>query len=235
MLKLIVFCAFFLFIRSRAQEDIDYDEAFNPIKINEAFMKIPELSNQDINILREAVQNNEQLLLLFHAGWCQACHDFKPVINLMYQNSFFKSNGISVYSVNVDKNVEGTARLFIVNVPTIIHILNGEVRDISKFRWKLVDYFEDKKWNDVKPRSRIWHPFGILASLLGLSTRYGHFISKEAQSLAWPKWKWCAVFFSCFALAWLPAIYLGIFSKSHLKESVMDRTAAADHDDLKEE
>ena len=100
------------------------------------------------------------------------------------------------------------------------------MRDVSKLRWKLVDYSEDKKWTEIQPWSKIRSPFGVLASLIGMRTLYGHFISKEAGSLKWPKWKWFAVFFACFALAWGPAIYLGMFAKARSTGENVDKDEA---------
>jgi thiol-disulfide isomerase/thioredoxin len=162
------------------------DDALNPIKINEAFSMIPELTDGDVGRFQKAVQSNGEQLLFFYAEWCPACQDFKSSFNLLHENRFFQNNGISAYRVNVEDSMGLTARFFISKVPTLIHIRECEVRDVSKLRWKLVDYFEDKKWAELRPRGRLHGPFGVLASLVGMATLYGHFISRQAGSLGWP-------------------------------------------------
>jgi thiol-disulfide isomerase/thioredoxin len=210
-MKLPVFLSLFVVIGLCVQAFDDDDDALNPIEINKRFLKIPELTDSSVGLLRKAVKNNQELVLFFHAEWCPSCQDYKPTFNLLHE--FFKTHGISVYRINVE-NVELTTRFFIFTVPALFHIREGQVREVSKMRWKLVDYFEGKKWTEVEPWRAIRSPFGMVASIIGIATFYGQFISKEAGSLQWSKWKWLAVFFTCFALAWGPALYFSLFAKS---------------------
>jgi thiol-disulfide isomerase/thioredoxin len=167
------------------------------------------------------VKNDEELFIFFYADWCPACHDFKPALNLMTEGDFFENHGVSVYRVNVEETPELTARFLIVSLPTLIHVRSGLFRDITKSRWKLIEYFEEKLWTEHVPISNWKSPVGTFASFLGVSTRLGQRIAKQAESLGWPKWKWAVAFFVSFAIAWIPALLL---TMSNSRSSGMNRT-----------
>lgn len=182
---------------------------------------IHELTDNDIDGFKDALLLNKDhhFLLLFHADWCPACNDFKPAFNLLSDNGFFKANNISAYRVDVEKSPELTARHFIVSLPTLIHVHEGgeRVRDISKLRWKIVEYFEEKQWDKINPRDKFKHPFGLAASVLGITTRYGYFMMKEVESLQWSKREWTMMLVTVFGLIWGSIVYLGFIKKGSTK------------------
>lgn len=192
--------------------DLD-DHEHNPIQINEAFSKISELRDDGIPDFITAVKNDEEHFLFFYAEWCPACQDFKPAFNLLMESEFFENHGINVYRVNVNNNPELTARFLITSLPTLVHVREASFRIITNKRWKLIEYFDEKQWASVEPISSWKSPIGLFASFMGISTRLGYRLAKDAEALQWPKWKWVAAFIISFAIAWAPALYLGLIRR----------------------
>ena len=207
---------FILVCRALESGHVDASHDHNPIKVNEEFEKmVKELRDENIDELHQAVKNEDEQFLFFYADWCPACFDFKPILNLLVENDFFKNLGVQVRRVNVVDNPLLTARFMITSLPTLIHIRSGEYRNITKRRWKLIEYFENKEWTQVDSLKSWRSPFGPLAVLLGHVTAFGHFVSKEAESLKWSKGKWASVFFVVFTIAWAPVIYLGFWKREN--------------------
>jgi thiol-disulfide isomerase/thioredoxin len=193
--------------------DLDDPHEHNPIQTNEAFSKIAELRDDGILDFITAVKNDEEHFLFFYAEWCPACQDFKPTFNLLSESEFFENHGITLYRVNVIDNPELTARFLITSLPTLVHVREGSFRVITSKRWKLIEYFDEKQWTSIQPISSWKSPIGLFASFMGTSTRLGHRLAKDAEALQWPKWKWIAAFIISFAIAWAPALYLGLIRR----------------------
>lgn len=219
--------------------DIQDEAESNPIKVNELFVKIPLLTDDNIGDFIKAVKNDEEHFIFFYADWCPACHDFKPALNLLIESEFFDNHGITVYRVDVDSSPELTARFFITSLPTLIHIREGQFHVITSKRWKIIEYFDNKEWLSVEPIRSWMSPMGYFAGCLGFSTRLGHRVAKEATALNWPKWKWAVAFFLSFVVAWGPVVYFGLLkgrndidiSSSQVRTSKRDVVSKQDEKD----
>jgi len=83
-----------------------------------------EITDQNLN---EVVSQNEKPVVMdFWATWCGPCRMIAPHIEEMAAAYHDKA---IIGKVNVDENPEVSAKYGIRNIPTVIFIKNGEVKD----------------------------------------------------------------------------------------------------------
>ncbi|HOY38472.1 MAG: thioredoxin [Bacteroidales bacterium] len=71
-------------------------------------------------------QNEKPVVMDFWATWCGPCRMIAPYIEEMAQTYHEKA---IIGKVNVDENPEVSAKYGIRNIPTVIFLKNGEIKD----------------------------------------------------------------------------------------------------------
>jgi hypothetical protein len=71
-----------------------------------------------------------------------------------------------------------SARFLAFRIPSVFHIKNGMVYDVSEEKSRLLEYFEGKKWRTMKAVHWIFGPFGPLSAILVFFVRIGVFATK---------------------------------------------------------
>jgi thioredoxin 1 len=71
--------------------------------------------------LEQKIKNGEKLIVELWATWCGPCKMMKPVFEKVAREN---SNGIQMYTMDVDQNRDTAMKLGIRSVPTI-KVING--------------------------------------------------------------------------------------------------------------
>jgi hypothetical protein len=140
-----------------------------------ASSSIVKLDDSKTNVIRKAIKEHEDMLLLFTAKGCQACVDFEEVFEWV-SKGLVTRNPLTKYGlVDTKENPGISMRFFITKIPNLIHIVNGQVYDLYDIRPELLEYFKEKRWKTMRPKNFFTGPFGILGTYLGA---WGYVIHK---------------------------------------------------------
>jgi thioredoxin 1 len=71
--------------------------------------------------LEQKIKNGEKLIVELWATWCGPCKMMKPVFEKVAREN---SNGVQMYTMDVDQNRDTAMKLGIRSVPTI-KVING--------------------------------------------------------------------------------------------------------------
>lgn len=71
--------------------------------------------------LEQKIKNGEKLIVELWATWCGPCKMMKPVFEKVAREN---SNGIQMYTMDVDQNRDTAMKLGVRSVPTI-KVING--------------------------------------------------------------------------------------------------------------
>ena len=84
-----------------------------------------EKANSDIEItpeiLKEKLEKNENMIIDFHATWCEPCKLMKPEIAKALEN------GVKIYKIDIDKYRETAIQYGVRVMPTLIAIKDKKV------------------------------------------------------------------------------------------------------------
>lgn len=83
-------------------------------------MAVKELNQSEFE---KAVGADEVVIVDFYANWCGPCKMLKPIMEEV------SSEGITVYSVNVDENKELASKFQISSIPAVILFKSGKQVD----------------------------------------------------------------------------------------------------------
>jgi len=84
---------------------------------------------KDINEseLREYIQNSQNPIVIdFYASWCGPCKTSEPLVEEFAEKN---SGSTDFYKINVDSNPELTDEYGVRNIPTLILLEGGEVKN----------------------------------------------------------------------------------------------------------
>ena len=81
--------------------------------------------SKDINTneLTELLENNDVVLVDFHASWCGPCKALAPTIDKLSEDN----QKAKIVKMNVDDNKEKALELGIRGVPTLIFFKKGQI------------------------------------------------------------------------------------------------------------
>ncbi len=85
-----------------------------------------EIEIKDSNY-KEVAAKEGLLVLDFWATWCGPCRALSPVMTEIAKE--YDGKGVTVGKVNCDDNEDLSAEFSIRNIPTLLFIRNGEVKD----------------------------------------------------------------------------------------------------------
>lgn len=75
----------------------------------------------------QKIKNNNKLLILyFKAKWCGACKVIEPIIE---EISEMFGDKIIIGEINVDTERNFIRKFAVINIPTILILVNGEVKE----------------------------------------------------------------------------------------------------------
>lgn len=77
---------------------------------------------------KKVLEENENVVIKFSAEWCGPCKALKPILDDL---STQYSDNVKFVEIDVENSDELTSEYKVRNVPTILYIKNGEVKDKS--------------------------------------------------------------------------------------------------------
>jgi len=80
----------------------------------------------DNNFEQEVMQAKEPVMVDFYADWCNPCKMMAPIVNELAEEY---AGRIKIGKVNVDESPDSAAKFRIMSIPTIVLLVNGEVKD----------------------------------------------------------------------------------------------------------
>lgn len=80
----------------------------------------------DNNFEQEVMQAKEPVLVDFYADWCGPCKMMAPIVNELAEEY---AGRMKIGKVNVDESPESAAKFRVMSIPTIVILVNGEVKD----------------------------------------------------------------------------------------------------------
>lgn len=80
----------------------------------------------DNNFNQEVMQAKEPVLVDFYADWCNPCKKIAPLISELAEE--YKGK-MKICKVNVDESPKSTEKFQIMAVPTMLILVNGELKD----------------------------------------------------------------------------------------------------------
>ncbi|MCX4267987.1 MAG: thioredoxin [Lachnospiraceae bacterium] len=80
----------------------------------------------DSNFQQEVLSAKEPVFVDFYAEWCNPCKKIAPLIQELAEE--YKGR-VKVGKVNVDESPNSTNRFHIMAVPTMLILVNGEVKE----------------------------------------------------------------------------------------------------------
>lgn len=80
----------------------------------------------DNNFEQEVMQAKMPVLVDFYADWCNPCKRIAPLIQELAEEY---DGRMKICKVNVDESPNSTNKFHILAVPTMLILVNGEVKD----------------------------------------------------------------------------------------------------------
>jgi len=77
---------------------------------------------------KKVLEENENVVIKFSAEWCGPCKALKPILDDLSTQYCDK---VKFVEIDVENSDELTSEYKVRNVPTILYIKNGEVKDKS--------------------------------------------------------------------------------------------------------
>lgn len=77
---------------------------------------------------KKVLEENENVVIKFSAEWCGPCKALKPILDDLSTQYCDK---VKFVEIDVEDSDELTSEYKVRNVPTILYIKNGEVKDKS--------------------------------------------------------------------------------------------------------
>ncbi|KJE90149.1 hypothetical protein CAOG_01497 [Capsaspora owczarzaki ATCC 30864] len=123
----------------------------------------------DTSNFDEKVAHGEWLVA-FKADWCGYCKRLHPDFESLARESI-----INVGEVDISKNSALAARFMISALPTVYHIVNGEIRTYTKTRSlnDIRDYITREEWRNDEPTPFWKSPLAPHFRVLGLTLSLG--------------------------------------------------------------
>jgi len=82
----------------------------------------------DLEEFKKVLEENENVVIKFSAEWCGPCKALKPILDDLSTQYCDK---VKFVEIDVENSDELTSEYKVRNVPTILYIKNGEVKDKS--------------------------------------------------------------------------------------------------------
>jgi len=87
-------------------------------------MTIPEITDE--NFEERVLKSDKPCVVDFWAEWCHPCKMIEPLMEELYTE--YKDK-INFYKLNVDDNSETPSRFYVMSIPTLLFVKNGEIVD----------------------------------------------------------------------------------------------------------
>jgi thiol-disulfide isomerase/thioredoxin len=116
------------------------------------------------------------MLMHSHADWCGACRVTKPHFYKFAEWAKTHKPELRTTGINYADSAVLMSRFGISQLPTILLVVNGEVRDVSQMRERLESVFENDAWRTIPVGSKWFGPFSAFGNGMSLLARFGLFL-----------------------------------------------------------
>lgn len=118
------------------------------LQICNTFGKTTEITS--LAQLEDLKNKNPHLVLKFHATWCPACNDIKPLFDTVANKAEF--DHILFADIDVDKNRDASSKYEVSSIPAFIYIKDQKEVDKEVGGRKDFEVYISKKLTDLFPR-----------------------------------------------------------------------------------
>ncbi|KAJ3018539.1 hypothetical protein HKX48_002818, partial [Thoreauomyces humboldtii] len=117
-----------------------------------------------------------------YATWCGACQRFKQDYETLSRIVAADLPHIQVARLDIDKNPSVSSRFMVQKLPSIFHIKDKEVREITVRRASNVftEYLKEEQWRDTEPWGPYMSPFALGPRVLGHIGTFGGKVTEIA-------------------------------------------------------